>query len=208
MVIPFGIQNSSISCIVIEVDFLLVTCVCPCRLSTPSSGGERGVEVRALGKMNERFEKAAGLLPAALNVVLCKPEAVVDDTCLSRLLSWFETAFNCQDKAELLLSVIGDFVWKVCAEGKHPVAIAFGLKVSTVSDDVNALCWKSCLRWIADERLLEHSQAAVRCAAYDVLSNLTHIPDAVSLLGETGELKIHHPYHRDWCILGLHNTCM
>jgi hypothetical protein len=134
--------------------------------------------------MNEQFQKAAGLLPAALDVVLCKPEAVVDDTCLSRLLSWLRTSFTCQAKAELLLSVVGNFLWKVRAEGKHPVAIAFGLKVSTVSNDVSAEFWRSCLRWIADERLLEHSQAAVRCAAYDALSNLIHIPDAAFLLGE------------------------
>lgn len=140
--------------------------------------------------MNERFEQAVVLVPAALDVVLHKPEAVVDDTCLSRLLSWFEKTCNCEEKAEVLLPVVGEFVSKVSTAAKHPVAIAFGLKVSTVSDALLALCWKSAVMWIADERLLEHEDAAVRCAAYDAVRRLAHFPEAVQIVRKTGEFNI------------------
>ncbi|XP_062508688.1 uncharacterized protein LOC134184932 isoform X2 [Corticium candelabrum] len=153
--------------------------------------------------MTGRFERVVELIPAALEVVLHNSEAVVDDTCLSRLLSWLEQACNSQkEKCERLQSALSDFVIKVCAEAKHSIAIAFGLKVSTVSNAVIAFCWKEVLRFISEGQmdLLRHEDAAVRCSAYECLRRLTHVPEAVLLVCET-DLVVR-------CLSGLHDNSM
>ena len=111
------------------------------------------------------FPDVLELLSTAFDVLVDRPDNVVDDTCLSRLLDWIRESFRDSARKDALARAARAFIDR-SASSTHPVTLAFALRLSASEP---SLC-NSTIEWLTTSGLCRHADARVRCSSYETLT--------------------------------------